>query len=158
MISAIVTTHDSARHIVRCLAPLVAGVADGVIKEAIIADAGSRDETVAMAEEAGCRVVRGDNAAAIAVARADWLLLLPARAMLEAGWIEDVRRFIQRMPNSAACFTFAREDGGWADAFANMPAALLGAPLTDQGLLIARASYGRRKRVRLLRTRVVIAQ
>lgn len=157
MISAIVTTHNSARHLVRCLAPLVAGVADGLVKEAIVADAGSSDDSVAMAEEAGCRVVSGDVRDGANAARGDWLLVLPACAMLEAGWIEDVRRFVQRAPNGAACFRYAREDGGaLAGMLANAAAAWFNAPRAEQGLLLPRARFGARPRLEVLRTRVIV--
>lgn len=157
MISAIVLTHNSARHLVRCLAPLVSGIADGLLREAIVADAGSSDETHEMAEAAGCTIVRGGAGAGVAQARADWVLILPAASMLEPGWIEEARRFTERGAGEAACFRFAREGGAWLDeALANAGAALLSAPRAEQGLLVEKAKLGARPRVRLLRTRVII--
>lgn len=157
MISAVILTHNAARHLVRCLSPLVSGIADGVLREAIVADAGSTDETREMAEAAGCAIVRGDADAGVAAARADWVLVLPATAMLEAGWIEETRRFMERAPGRAACFRFAREDGAlFETAFVNACAAL-GAPRAEQGLLVPKMRYGARPPVRLLRTRAIVS-
>jgi glycosyltransferase involved in cell wall biosynthesis len=43
MISVIIPTLNAARHLPRTLAPLVDGVAHGLVKQVIIADGGSSD-------------------------------------------------------------------------------------------------------------------
>ena len=57
MLSVVIATHDSERALLPTLAALVAGAAAGVVREVIIADAGSRDATAAIADGAGCRVL-----------------------------------------------------------------------------------------------------
>jgi glycosyltransferase involved in cell wall biosynthesis len=57
MLSVVIATHDSERALLPTLAALVAGAAAGVVREVIIADAGSRDATDAIADGAGCRAV-----------------------------------------------------------------------------------------------------
>ena len=57
MLSVVIATHDSERALLPTLAALVAGAAAGVVREVIVADAGSRDATAAIADAAGCRVL-----------------------------------------------------------------------------------------------------
>jgi glycosyltransferase involved in cell wall biosynthesis len=64
----------------------------GLVREVILADAGSTDATLQIAEDAGARVVRCDGAAearsevACGAARADWLLLIEPGAVAPPGW------------------------------------------------------------------------
>src|ERR1700692_1444428 len=54
MLSVIIATKDSERALVPTLAALVSGATAGMISEVLIADGGSRDDTAAVAEVAGC--------------------------------------------------------------------------------------------------------
>src|SRR5258706_14175821 len=87
MLSVIIATHESERPLVRTLAVLVPGAAAGLIREVIISDAGSRDDTAAAADVAGCElmVASGSGGArtqqAAQVPQAPWLLVFePGRA------------------------------------------------------------------------------
>ena len=55
MFSIIIATHDSERALVPTLAALVPGATAGIVREVIVADGGSRDETEQVADIAGCR-------------------------------------------------------------------------------------------------------
>ncbi len=55
MISVVIPTHESERLLVPTLAALVPGALAGVVREVIVADAGSRDDTAKVADVAGCR-------------------------------------------------------------------------------------------------------
>ncbi len=55
MISVVIPTHESERALANTLAALVPGAIDGVLREVIVADAGSRDGTAKVADVAGCR-------------------------------------------------------------------------------------------------------
>jgi len=57
MLSVIIATEDSERLLVPTLAALIPGALAGIVREVIVADAGSRDGTAAVADIAGCRVV-----------------------------------------------------------------------------------------------------
>src|SRR5262245_65921076 len=100
MLSVVIATHDSERSLLPTLAALVAGAAAGLVREVIVADAGSRDATAAIADGAGCRVLtsaqtRGARLkAAAASARAPWLLFLAHGTVPEATWIDDNRGYI----------------------------------------------------------------
>jgi len=156
MLSVVIPTHESERDLVRTLAILVAGAAAGVVREVIVADAGSRDATAAVADYAGCRVLISENSlgerlrAAAATARAPWLLFLNPGTLLDATWIDDTVRFIEGNGARAAAF---RPGRAAATATATATASLLGEALSllwlalggrprpAQGLLIAKELY-----------------
>ncbi|MES1201019.1 MAG: glycosyltransferase [Pseudomonadota bacterium] len=91
MISVIFPTFNAAETLPRALSPLVSGVAAGVVKEAIVADGGSDDETAIVAEAAGCALVRASHnraaqlSAGAKAARGDWLLILEPDTVLCEG-------------------------------------------------------------------------
>ncbi|MFI5015511.1 MAG: glycosyltransferase [Hyphomicrobiales bacterium] len=84
MISVIIPVRDEEERLVRSLAALVPLAAEGLVADVVIADCGSRDATLRVANAAGCAILencrdRGSAiAAAVAMARKSWLLLLAA--------------------------------------------------------------------------------
>jgi glycosyltransferase involved in cell wall biosynthesis len=155
MLSVVIATHDSERALLPTLAALVAGAAAGVVREVIVADAGSRDATAAIADGAGCRVLtsaqtRGARLkAAAATARAPWLLFLPPGTVPDATWIEEIRRFIEQadLRGCAATYAAAFRAGSatfrpaLVEALALLWASLGARPDASQGLLIAKSLY-----------------
>ena len=97
-LSVIIPTLDAEASLTATLAALAE--ARALLREIIVADGGSRDQTVAIAEAAGARVVvapRGRGAqlaAGAAVAEGDWLCFLHADTRPEPGWAAEVARFI----------------------------------------------------------------
>lgn len=151
MLSVIIPTLNAASDLPRSLSPLVAGVIDGLVREVIIADGGSVDETLEVAEDAGCVVAQSEKGrgaqlrVGATVARSPWLLFLHADTALEGGWIGDVRRMMREQPDKAAYFRFgANANSGAAQRLSfwvNLRCATLALPYGDQGLLISRALY-----------------
>ena len=101
MLSVIIATQNSERALVPTLAALVSGATAGLISEVLIADGGSRDDTAAVADVAGCSFLALDGRsarrlkAAAGKARAPWLLFLRPGTVLDAPWIgrrEPLRR------------------------------------------------------------------
>src|SRR5215831_13859304 len=96
MLSVVIATHDSERALLPTLAALVSGAAAGIVREVIVADAGT-----AIADGAGCRVLvsaQGRGArlkAAAEAARAPWLLFLRPGVVLDATWVDETRRFVE---------------------------------------------------------------
>jgi glycosyltransferase involved in cell wall biosynthesis len=92
MISVVILTLNDARALALTLTALVPAAVDGLVKEVILADAGSTDETLSIAEDAGARVVASSGsvearlAQGCARARGEWLLLLQRPAPPPAGW------------------------------------------------------------------------
>jgi glycosyltransferase involved in cell wall biosynthesis len=150
MLSVIIPTLDSERALVPTLAALVSGATAGLVSEVLIADAGSRDETAAVADVAGCNFIAAAGPlgarleAAAAAARAPWLLFLRPGTILDAPWIGETGRFIDlaRQDDHAAVFRRATgTQSGLRDAFSLLAAALFAKPQPDQGLIIAKAFY-----------------
>lgn len=84
-LSLVVTTLDNAQTLARCLDSLPA------LRDAVVLDSGSRDDSAAIARSRGARVqVQGfkgygpQKADAIALARCEWVLLLDADEWLDA--------------------------------------------------------------------------
>ena len=155
MLSAIIATHESERALVPTLAALVPAVATGLLREVVIADAGSSDATAEVAEIAGCRFISSGEPlgvrlkAAALQTRAPWLLFLRAGVVPEPGWIVATERFVQGadMTDSPRAAVF-RPAGvadlmrpGWREMLALLRVTLGGAPRPEQGLLIARRFY-----------------
>lgn len=91
MVSVLIETFDDEEALARTLASLVAGAIDGIVREVIVVDHGSADQTAYVAEHAGCRfVAEGGVAAGIRHAKGDWLLMLEPGARLVDGWVESV--------------------------------------------------------------------
>ena len=59
MMTAIIATRNSARFLAPCLASLVTAAAAGVVRDVVVADGGSRDSTLELAEDAGCAILSG---------------------------------------------------------------------------------------------------
>jgi hypothetical protein len=152
VISVVIGTHDSEVMLVTTLAALVPGAVAGVVREVIVADGGSMDETERVADVAGCRFIASPEplgarlSAAAATARADWLLFLQPGSVLGSRWIDEVQRFMHKTardgsPARAAVFR-PRHSGSRMGAMLNQLASALGArPRPDQGLLIAKPHY-----------------
>ena len=118
MLSVIIATRDSERPLVRTLAALVPGATSGLITEVLIADAGSRDDTPAVADIAGCKLLAADEPlgrrlhAAADAARAPWLLFLQPGIVLDTPWIGGNAQF-RRAPGArlSRCRVPARATG-----------------------------------------------
>ena len=95
MISVVIATLNDEARLGQALGPLVAAAVGGVVREVIVADAGSTDATLESAEDAGCRSVKGGLEAAKAAAKADWLLILDPGARLRPDWEERARAHVE---------------------------------------------------------------
>lgn len=96
MISVIVPTRDSGEALAGLLASLVPAAVDGLVRDVVVADAGSTDATAALCEDAGATLVYGTIAAAVAVARGDWLLIAPPEMRFPPRWIETLADHVGR--------------------------------------------------------------
>ena len=157
MISVIIPTQNSERVLVPTLAALVPGSAEGLVREVVLADGGSADETAKIADAAGCELLAGPEdegerlKAAAASARGDWLLFLRPDGILDEGWTREVAAFLATVARAggsserAGAFKLAVDGYGLAprivEAAAAVRVALLGRPRPDQGLLISRKFY-----------------
>jgi glycosyltransferase involved in cell wall biosynthesis len=150
MLSVIIATLDSERSLVRTLAALVPGATAGLITEVVVADAGSRDDTAAVADIAGCNLVVADGPlgkrlkVAAAAARAPWLLFLRPGTILDTPWIGEARGFVERPRPHIRAAVFRRAapaQAGLREALSLLAAALGAKPRPEQGLIIAADFY-----------------
>jgi rSAM/selenodomain-associated transferase 2 len=158
MISVIIPALNAEQTLGATLASLVHAVVADVVQEAIIVDGGSCDETCAIAEAAGTTLVKAERGrgrqlqAGAAQAKGGWLLFLHADTVLDPGWHEEAKAFMQRVdagkrPPAAASFRFALDDDGVMPRLLEWLVALrcwlFALPYGDQGLLIPRALYAK---------------
>ena len=149
MLSVVIATDESERALVSTLAALVPGATAGAIREVIVADKGSQDQTAEVADIAGCRILVSAAPlatrlrAAAALARADWLMFLRPGIAPDATWIAEVMRFVDQAE-------FAGEPEARTAVFSpqapgRMPGALFRVlrrrPRPEQGLVIAKRRY-----------------
>jgi rSAM/selenodomain-associated transferase 2 len=147
-ISAVIPTLDAAVELPATLAVLAASA---LIGDIVVVDGGSQDATIAIAREAGARIVeagrgRGNQlAAGAAVASEDWLLFMHADCRPLAGWEDAVHAFIEASAGAAGYFALALDDPAPAARRIERLAAwryrILALPYGDQGLLIHRSLY-----------------
>ncbi len=149
-ISVIIPTLNRAETLPRLLACLCA---QPLIGEIIVADGGSADRTVVLAEALGALIVnaapgRGTQlAAGAAAASGRWLLFLHADCRPEPGWPQAVIAFINAPQGEgrAGYFDFALDDAAPAarrlERIVAWRCRVLALPYGDQGLLISRALY-----------------
>jgi len=153
MLSVIVPTEGVEQHAVATLSALVPGAAAGIVREVLLVDRADNGVIERVADIAGCHFLHTDGtyaaalAAGAAQARAPWLMFLRAGAVLDYGWIDETRQFIQSVAASgrhrAGVFRYARSpyaEPRLQDRLLALARAVAG-PLADQGLLIARQHY-----------------
>lgn len=156
MISVVIPTLDAENDLGRTLAALVPAAVEGLVREVIVVDGGSRDRTLEIADHAGAEIVKSAAGrgvqlrAGAARARFPWLLFLHADTVLEQGWERDALQMIERVESGriaprAAVFRFTLDDVGFAprvlEALVRLRTALLKLPYGDQGLLVPRQIY-----------------
>jgi glycosyltransferase involved in cell wall biosynthesis len=151
MLSVIIATDESERALVSTLAALVPGATAGAIREVIVADKGSRDQTAEVADAAGCRIMvspaplAGRLRAAAMLARSGWLMFLPPGIAPDATWIPEVMRFVEQADLAGETDTraavFSPGQAGVPGAFGRLGTLFRTRPRPEQGLVIAKRRY-----------------
>ena len=158
MLSVVIPTLNAEKSLTRTLAALIRPTVRGLVKDVVIADGGSDDGTLGIAETAGAKIVKAPKgrgtqlAAGAQAARGEWLLFLHADTVLQPGWDEEVETLLERLEKRgekgtsfAAVFKFALDDFSfWARMLERVVAWrcwLFGLPYGDQGLLVSRKLY-----------------
>lgn len=151
MITVIIPTLNAQDTLPRCFDSLISATVHGLIREVILADGGSEDETLNIADAVGARMVHADptpvaqlNAGAEA-ARSDWLLFLPPEVALSPGWDVEVGAFMGRAGAAAGVFGFTLEEFDAAarrtELSAQIFTRLFKLPRAEQGLLVRRSVF-----------------
>src|SRR5204863_9013284 len=144
-------TDESERALVRTLGCLGSGATSGLVREVILADAGSRDETAGVGDVAGCRFMALPGPlgarlnAASAAARSDWLFFLRAGTVLDTGWVGETIRFIETAETSqAAVFRRAARPAARSSTLGEIGALIKAGfdyPKPEHGLIVSKKHY-----------------
>jgi len=152
-LSVIIPALDAAQTLPATLAALAEGRGAGLLREVLVVDGGSRDESAALARAAGAQVIAAPRGRGIqlvsgaAVAKGAWLLFLHADTRLGRGWPQAVGDFVGDAANArrAGYFRLWLDDAAPAarrlEAAVRWRSRALGLPYGDQGLLIAAPFY-----------------
>jgi len=143
-ISAIVPTLDAGNSLAPCLSSL--SEAD----EIIVADGGSTDATLAIAQASGARIAASKRGRGMQMAKGaetacgDALLFVHADTILSPAWRT---RAVDHLAASdrPACFRLKLDDTAWQarliERAVYLRTRLAGLPYGDQGLLVSREAY-----------------
>lgn len=147
-LSIVIPTLNAARDLPGAAEALLAGATSGLVRELVISDGGSTDETLEAARALGAVIVTGEAgrggqlARGVAAASGDWVLLLHGDTHLAEGWEDVVRDHMNGHADKAGWFRLRFRASGFAPAFvaggANLRSRFLGLPYGDQGLLVSR--------------------
>lgn len=145
-ISVVIPTLNAARSLPGCASSLFEGIEAGLIRELVVSDGGSTDDTLDVADAMGAEIVSGaasrggQLARGCAAARAEFLLVLHADTQLAPDWCGPVAAHLGT--GAAGYFQLRFDRGGaWVAAWANLRSRVFGMPYGDQGLLIPRKLY-----------------
>ena len=157
MISVVIPTGNSEEALVRTLATLVTGAADGTVREVVVVDGGSEDQTRLVAEGTGCDLIAGSGGAwarcaigAAAAQRGEFLMFLRPGVLLDPGWESDFQSAAERRlrhgdSRFAAVFRLASDDDTLAGSLKHylqrLFSRLAGVTHPDQGLIISRSYF-----------------
>ena len=156
MITVVIPTLNAEQGLVSCLNSLMPGVMNGLISQLVIADGGSEDGTLKIADEAGADVIRSERgrgqqlAKGAAAAKSPWILFLHADTLLEPGWELEVQQFLEEIllagdGKHAAYFRFRLNDrkfsARWLERIVSLRCSIFSLPYGDQGLLISKIHY-----------------
>jgi hypothetical protein len=91
MLTIIMECRDDEAELAQTLSALVSGAVEGIVRDVIVLDHGSRDGSSLVADAAGCRFLTNwDIQDVVRSARGDWLLLLEPGARPLSGWVDAV--------------------------------------------------------------------
>jgi glycosyltransferase involved in cell wall biosynthesis len=154
MLSVIIPTFNSERSLVPTLAMLVPAAMSGAVREVIVADAGSTDATLEVADVAGCNALTSKAPLAqrlreaAASARAPWLMFLAPGTLVEGTWVDETMNFIDETDRGeAAAAVFGKAVSPRASfpiavkTLAWLKFSLLGRADAGQGLVISASLY-----------------
>jgi hypothetical protein len=94
MLSVIVETADAGDRLPALLSALTSLAVEGLVREVLIAGGGPPELLAVLREETGAELA-DDLATALAAARSDRLLVIPAKIRLKPGWLELLAKHLR---------------------------------------------------------------
>ena len=152
LICVVIPTLDAGERLPLCLNALIASAVDGLVTEVVVADGGSSDGTLAIADAAGARIVPAERGrgvqlcAGAAQVKAPWILFLHSDTVLEESWLREAADFVNAGDDrKVGVFTLDFDRDAMAAKIvawgAMVRTRMFNSPYGDQGLLISRALY-----------------
>ena len=154
MLSVVIPTLNAQTTLPRCFDSLITATVRGLVREVIVADGGSGDDTLIISDAAGARIKKGAKsrasqlAAGAEAARNDWILFLHPETALEPGWDVEAEAFITHSTLEkprAAAFRFGLDEfepsARRAEALAALRCWAFKRPHGEQGLLIPKRLF-----------------
>ena len=91
MLTVIMECRDNEAELAQTLSALVPGAVEGIVRDVVVLDHGSRDGSSRVADAAGCRFLTDwEMGDVLRSCRGDWLLLLEPGARPMTGWIDAI--------------------------------------------------------------------
>jgi hypothetical protein len=134
MLSVIIPTFNSERVLALTLSVLIPGAMSGLVREVTVADGGSTDKTLEIADGAGCALLTSPDSlgsrlrAAAAAARSPWLMFLRPGTVLESSWLDETTQFINEAELRGA--------GGGAAVFRKSVSAQASQPVIREAMVL----------------------
>lgn len=149
-LSIIIPTLNSASTLPATVSRLIPAVQVGLIRELIVSDGGSKDQTMCIAKDIGAIIVEGKQGrgrqlrSGANVANGDWFLFLHADTCLDDSWLDVVNHHIN-LSQDAGYFRLKYKTTGfgaaWVAGWANCRSKWFDLPYGDQGLLVSKSLY-----------------
>jgi rSAM/selenodomain-associated transferase 2 len=148
-LSIVIPTLNAASELGPTLTCLMEGVEAGLVRDLVISDGGSSDDTMALAEEWGATCVTGPAgrggqlARGVEAAQGRWILALHADTHLSEGWSATIWQSLDADTAYYGRLNFRAGGlgGKWVAGWANFRSRAFGLPYGDQSLLISKALY-----------------
>jgi len=137
MLTIIMECRDDEAELAQTLSALVSGAVEGIVRDVIVLDHGSRDGSSRVADAAGCRfLTQWDMRDMLQSARGDWLLLLEPGARPLTGWVDAIVDHVAIDPGPAR-FLGARS---YRQPF--LQRLVRGTPPLERGYLVSKRQAG----------------
>ena len=145
-ISIVIPTLNSQNTVRKTLASLFEGIEAGIVRELIVVDGGSTDETREIVEECGGKFISSAASRGyqlkkgVNLAKGDFIFVLHSDSVLERGWSKIVKKYLNKDAGyyCKLSFDIIHPLASMTSTWANARSLIFNLPYGDQGLLIPR--------------------
>ena len=145
-ISIVIPTLNSQNTVRKTLASLFEGIEAGIVRELIVVDGGSTDQTREIVEECGGKFISSAASRGyqlkkgVNLAKGDFIFVLHSDSVLETGWSEIVKKYFNKDAGyyCKLSFDIIHPLASMTSTWANARSLIFNLPYGDQGLLIPR--------------------